>query len=90
MYSESARFNCLSHGMVGLLYFALCSVSMDETKPFLQKNKKGKDLSLIFSVFASQDWPRVGWDNKGYQWLLVGICKHGPFGNGRTGKEFVW
>uniref|UniRef100_A0A2N9HXF5 C3H1-type domain-containing protein n=1 Tax=Fagus sylvatica TaxID=28930 RepID=A0A2N9HXF5_FAGSY len=31
---------------------------------------------------------KVGWDNMGYQWLLVGICKHGPFRNGRTGKEF--
>jgi hypothetical protein len=37
LYSESARFNCLRHGMVGLLNFALCSVSMNETKPFLKK-----------------------------------------------------
>ncbi|GMY30929.1 zinc finger CCCH domain-containing protein 62-like [Fagus crenata] len=46
-----------------------------------------RGLLISGGELQTSDWPRVGWDNMGYQWLLVGICKHGPFGNGRTGKE---
>ena len=47
----------------------------------------GKDLSLIFSDFASQDWPRqggIGWGTNGCLWAFANMAHSGMGGLGKN------
>ncbi len=47
----------------------------------------GKDLSLIFSDFASQDWPRwggIGWGTNGCLWASANMAHSGMGGLGKN------
>ena len=58
----------------------------ERNKTFSKKNM-GKDLSLIFSDFASQDWPRwggIGWGANGCLWASANMAHSGMGGLGKN------